>query len=265
MADQPVTDLSSHNPTARFSGLAELYARCRPSYPAEALNFIMAHCGLQRGSIVIDVGSGTGISTRLLSQYGLQVIGIEPNAEMRSQAEAEKLSSDFPPPQYCEGKGEATGLADSMADAVVSAQAFHWLDHDLALREFQRILKPGGWVVLLWNERDNLDAFTAAFSAVIRSAPNAARIEDARAGSGEALLLSPRYHHAFKKIFSHGQSFDEQGMLGRAFSSSYAPRDPETANRFANDLREVFSRFQRDGMVTLRYETSLFLAQHPGL
>src|SRR5205823_2563402 len=159
---------------------AETYARYRPSYPEVALDFIMNHCALRNGSLVIDMGCGTGISSRLFAQRGIRVIGVDPNADMRARAAAEPLPPGIPVPTYCDGRAEATGLPSGQADVVLAAQAFHWFDPDKALREFHRLLKPGGWTVLLWNERDETDPFTAAYGAAFRAVPGAAALEASR-------------------------------------------------------------------------------------
>src|SRR5712691_10919508 len=94
------------DPTARFTGLAELYARSRPGYPAQAVDFVLATCNLRSGSALVDVGCGTGISSRLFAARGLHVIGIEPNADMRARAAAEP----GPVVEYRDGRAESTGL-----------------------------------------------------------------------------------------------------------------------------------------------------------
>jgi SAM-dependent methyltransferase len=249
------------NPTGRFTGLAEVYARCRPDYPAPALDSIMERCGLGPTSLLVDVGCGTGISSRLFARHAVRVIGIEPNAEMRAKAESEVLPAAVPAPVYRAGRAEATGLPEAAADVVLAAQAFHWFDAQAALREFHRILKPGGWAVLLWNERDPADPFTKAYGAVVRSVPDAAAVEEPRGRAGEVLLHSPLFEAAERVVFPHEQSLDEDGLLGRAFSASYAPRDGTAAEAFAAALRAVFEWFQHEGRVVLHYETAVYLAR----
>src|SRR5262249_23551489 len=146
-------DLTPSDGVDRFTGLGEVYSRSRPDYPAAVLDFIMDRCGLHAGSVVADVGSGTGIAARQLAMRGIQVIGIEPNEDMRRQALMRPMPAGVPAPIYQAGQAEATGLPDGCADAIVSAQAFHWFTPDAALKEFHRLLRPDGWVVLMWNER----------------------------------------------------------------------------------------------------------------
>jgi SAM-dependent methyltransferase len=259
-----MSGLSRHNPLGRFRGLAEVYARCRPTYPDAAIHCIMSRCCLGFGSLLVDVGCGTGISSTIFSRRGVEVIGIEPNDEMRRKGEddAARLTLLIYP-TYRAGQAEATGLPDGVADVVLAAQAFHWFNPEKALREFQRILKPGGWVALMWNERDESDPFTAAYGAVIRSTPEAAAVELPRGRAGQTLLVSPLFRDAERLIFPNEQSLDEDGLLGRAFSASYAPKDPQAAEVFAAGLRDVFARFQREQRVVIRYETSLYLSRRP--
>jgi SAM-dependent methyltransferase len=260
-----MSGLSRCNPLERFTGLAGLYAQCRPTYPEPALDFIMSHCGLGRDSLLVDVGCGTGISSRLFAQRAVRVIGIDPNADMRRQAEAETVPPDCPAPEYRDGRGEATGLPAVSADVVLAAQAFHWFEPEAALREFHRVLKPNGWAVLLGYERDERDPLTAAYGAVFRAVPGAAALERERARAGEPLLASPLFQDGQRVVFPHEESLDLDRLLGRAFSASYAPREPEQATAFATALRAAFVRFQHQGQVVLHYETSVYLGRrHAG-
>jgi SAM-dependent methyltransferase len=247
-------------PTTRFTGLADLYARCRPDYPVAALDAIVTRCGLGGATLLVDVGCGTGISSRQFAARGIPVLGIEPNDEMRTRAEAVAVPGGVSP-RYRKGSAEATGLPDGCARAVLAAQAFHWFDADAALREFARILQPDGWVALLWNERDESDTFTAEYGAVIRTAPDAAAIEQPRLRAGEPLLHHPLFCDGERLDFRHEQELDEDGALGRAFSASYAPREPAAAEAFATALRRVFAAHQRGRKVRLVYQTSLYLAR----
>jgi hypothetical protein len=115
--------------------------------------------------------------------------------------------------------------------------------------------------VLLWNERDESDPFTAAFGAVVKAAPEAAAVEVPRSRAGEPLLASPLFTDAERVRFLHDQRLSEEELLGRAFSASYAPRAPEAAAAHADRLRAVFARFQEAGQVVLCYETSVYVGR----
>jgi SAM-dependent methyltransferase len=253
-------DDSPLDPTRRFTGRSELYAKYRPGYPEAAVDYIIKRCVLSQQSVVVDVGCGTGISSRLFAARGLRVIGIEPNAEMREVAQAESAGGKEQV-TYEQGRAEATGLAPAIADAVLAAQAFHWFETNAALSEFHRLLRPDGWAVLMWNERDESDEFTAAYGAVIRTAKGAVAIEGARQRqAGKALLTSSLFREAEKVTFSNEQVLDEAGLLGRAFSASYAPAQADEAARWSEDIKSVFKQFQSDGKASLRYETTVYLA-----
>ena len=139
------------NATSRFSDRVENYVRYRPGYPAEVLRTLNTACGLSPGHVVADIASGTGIWTRMLLENGNPVFGVEPNTVMREAGE--RLLATFPNFTSVAGTAEATTLPDQSVDFVTAAQAAHWFDRERARREFVRILKPGGWLVLLWNER----------------------------------------------------------------------------------------------------------------
>jgi SAM-dependent methyltransferase len=258
-----MSDLSRKNPLGRFSGLADLYARCRPTYPDAAIECIISRCGLRHGaSVMVDIGCGTGISSRLFAERGFYVIGIDPNPEMLRKAITETaLLTLERPPEFRSGQAEATGLADGVADVVLSAQAFHWFKVEAALREIYRILKPNGWVALMWNERDESDPFTSAYGAVVQSTPEAQAIEFPRGRAGEPLLFSPLFVDAERLVFANEQRLNEEGLLGRAFSASYAPKNLPEIDAFAAGLCDVFARFQQDGQVVIHYETSLYLGR----
>jgi SAM-dependent methyltransferase len=253
---------SSHqSPLERFTGLADIYAQYRPTYPDQAIGFILSHCQLKAGSIMVDVGCGTGISTRLFANKGLRMIGIEPNDEMRQQAEKDSKSIGNVSANFLAGQAEATGLENLSVDAVLSAQAFHWFAAEAALKEFHRILKSGGWVILMWNERDDRDRFTAAYSKLMRSLPDTASVEGPRGQAGNALLNSDLFTKRQRLIFPNEQILDELSFLGRAFSTSYVPKEGLLREQFAQSLKSLFSSHQVDGSVIVRYDTSVYIGQ----
>jgi SAM-dependent methyltransferase len=255
-----MSDLSRWNPTGRFTGLSDLYAKHRPGYPDDALDFIIRRCDLNGATTLVDVGCGTGISSRLFAARGIPVIGVDPNDEMRRRAEAVAATSGLAP-VYQAGRAEATGLPDGSAAAVLCAQAFHWFDVEPTLREFHRILRPDGHVVLMWNERDDSDPCTAAYTAVVRTAPENAALEGSRGRAGEPLLSNPLFTDGSRTVFRNQQELDEEGVLGRSFSASYAPREPAAAEVFAEKLRRFFADWQESGKIVLRYETTVYLAR----
>ncbi len=248
-------------PTRRFSGLADAYARFRPSYPAAAIDFVLEWCGLTPESVLVDIGCGTGIASRQFAARGLRVIGIEPNADMRAQARGEPVPAGAPAPEYRDGRAETTGLPPSSADAVLAAQAFHWFDPSATLPEFHRILRPGGWVALLWNTRDNSDVFTAAYGRLVWSLTDRGRTPEMHEDSPAALRRSPLFEAREPATFANEQRLDEDGLLGRAFSASYAPKEPERREAYAAALRRLFHEHARKGFVVLAYRTEVHLAR----
>jgi ubiquinone/menaquinone biosynthesis C-methylase UbiE len=139
------------NATSRFSDRVENYVRYRPGYPPEVMMALKAECGLSPNHLIGDIASGTGNWTRRLLENGNRVFGVEPNTEMR--AAGERLLAGFPNFTSVAGTAEETTLADQSVDFVTAAQAAHWFDREKARREFVRVLKPQGWLALLWNER----------------------------------------------------------------------------------------------------------------
>lgn len=147
-----------------FTRQAGFYALARPGYPDALIRALMAQAGVAAGELAVDVGAGTGISSRCLARHGLRVVAVEPNAAMRAEAAADARI------EWCAGTFEATGLPAAGADWVVAAQSFHWAEPRRALPEMARILKPGRWFTVFWNDRDTeASPLLAETLAIIRS------------------------------------------------------------------------------------------------
>ncbi|MCE9533202.1 MAG: methyltransferase domain-containing protein [Planctomycetes bacterium] len=244
-----------HNPLGRFDGLGATYARHRPSYPAQAINWVVEKI-TDRARPVADIGAGTGILSRLLVERGLRVIGIEPNESMRDQAGFNDLI------EYRSGQAEATHLESASVAAVVAAQTFHWCDAGPALQEFHRILIPNGWVTLMWNDADLGDPFSAGFWRILRQGtPEPEIVARPHHLAGEPLLVHPLFQQGEVRTTPNVQEMDEEGLLGRAFSASFAPKECGASQRFADQLRALCRQHERDGRVRLRYRTILYQAR----
>ena len=246
-------------PTERFSSRVDDYARYRPSYPPPALELLQQRCGLVPGAVVADLGSGTGILTELLLERGAEVFAVEPNERMRAAAEAQ-LGHE-PRFHSVAGSAEATTLAPGSVDLLVAGQAFHWFDPRRARSEALRVLRPGAWGALLWNERPpEATAFLADYEALLkRHAPEYTRITASRADPG----TMREFLGAAMEVgtFANEQVLDFEGLRGRLMSSSYAPEpgSPDYEPMIAL-LREVFARHERDGRITMPYSTLVYFA-----
>lgn len=256
-------DPVQHNPVGRFEGLASIYDRYRPDYADSAIHYILSRAELNVGDCIADVGCGTGISSRLMARYGLKVVGVEPNADMRRQAQAAAgpAESDL---IYREGRAEATGLPANSVDGVLAAQAFHWFSPAESLPEFIRILKPGRWIILIWNEPDRYDPATREYMRLLEEhspEPEVARRVQSR--TGDVLLTWPALQQADRVEFTHAQRLDRPSLQGRALSASYAPKDPEARSRFCQSLDMLFDQFQSKGEFKLHYRTPVYSARKP--
>ena len=224
----------------RFSSRVADYVRYRPGYPDALIGLLRDGCGLQPQHCVADIGSGTGLLSKLFLQSGNFVYGVEPNPEM-SGAAAEFLAS-YPRFASVCGSAEMTTLADRCVEFITVGQAFHWFERIAARREFLRILKPGGWLVVAWNDRRiGETAFGRDYEdLLVRYGTDYTAVKDAypETPDMETFFGSSK----FKRFeLANFQEFDFEGLAGRVRSSSYAPKEGE--RRFSpmmEALRELF-------------------------
>jgi ubiquinone/menaquinone biosynthesis C-methylase UbiE len=245
------------DPLTRFSNRAENYALHRPGYPAGILEILKLECGLTSDSAIADVGSGTGILSELFVKNGNRVFAIEPNSAMRSIAERRFEGSE----QFVSihATAESTTLEDRSVDFVIAAQAFHWFDRARARKEFARILKPAGWVVLIWNERllDSSPFLRLYEALLLRYGTDYQKVRHERVTGDIAEFFFPQ---TFKlNTLENAQHFDFASLKGRLLSSSYTP-EPEHPNfkPMLAELEEIFHANQKAGMVSFEYETKIY-------
>ncbi len=246
------------DPKARFSDRVDDYVKYRPRYGREVVETLSAACGLESRHVIADVGCGTGFSAEPFLQNGNHVIGIEPNREMREAGE--RYLANYPQFEMREGSAENTGLPDESVDFVVAGQAFHWFPRDETRAEFVRILRPDGWVVLIWHDR-SIDAspFLIAYEDFLqRHAVDYQQVVHRQVAKRDVLgqFFAPQEVELI--TLRSGQHLDFDGLRGRLLSSSYVPREGPVADAMLAELPALFSAHQHAGHVDFEYDTKIF-------
>ncbi len=247
----------AQNNTTRFSNRVADYVAYRPGYPESIVDFLENDYGLEKGDLIADIGSGTGISSALFLKRGYRVTGIEPNKEMREKSVA--LLGGDPGFNAVDSTAENTQLPGRSVDAIIAGQAFHWFDRDKARQEFSRILKPGGVVALIWNERLTAGEFEGEYDElIVRHAIDYVKV-DHRNIDLEKIKVFFDPAAVELKIFPNHQDFDFNGLEGRLLSSSYMPAKNEPGyEAMSTDLRALFDRYQENGVIRINYDTKVF-------
>lgn len=252
---------SSRDPKERFSSRVDAYVAARPRYPQEVVDHLKDAIKFTRAWTVADVGSGTGISTELFLQNGNTVFAVEPNAAMRGAAE--NLLAKYPNFRSIDGSAEATTLMKNSIDLVVAAQAFHWFDIEATRKEFIRLLRPGGWALLMWNDRK------------LTGSPFLEAYEKLLVDFGTDYLKVRHNNISSEKFaeffqtggsqsagFENQQTLDFEGLRARVLSSSYMPpAEHPTHGAMLAALRALFEAHQENGQITIEYETTLTYGQ----
>lgn len=252
--------MPASNATSRFSDRVENYVRYRPDYPSEALAVLQSECGLVPGHGIADIASGTGIWTRHLLLNGNPVFGIEPNTEMRQAGE--RLLAAFSNFTSVAGTAEATTLPDRSVDFVTSAQAAHWFDRKRARQEFARILKPDGWLALLWNERlTDSTPFLRGYEQLLSAyGTDYGDVRHERTTDAINEFFDPAPFQ--QRVYRMQQEFDYSGMEGRLLSSSYAPPAGHAKHEpMLRELKRLFEGNAVAGRVAVDYKTRVYFGR----
>ena len=248
----PVSD-----PKTRFSDRVDNYVRYRPGYPHAVLELLRRECGLTPDAMVADIASGTGLLTRMLLENGNRVFGVEPNLEMRQAGE--RLLFGYHKFVSVDGTAEATTLADHSIDLVTAAQAAHWFDPPKARREFVRILKPGGWCALIWNDRrtDSTPFLRAYEQLVLTYGTDYKQVRSEQFTATIDSFFAPSKFTTH--VFEMRQEFDYPGLEGRLLSSSYVPQEGHPDYKaMLKQLRTIFEEFKVEGKVAFEYNTGVY-------
>jgi SAM-dependent methyltransferase len=249
------------NSTERFSSRVENYVKYRPGYPSAIINFLAGECSLSPATVVADIGSGTGKLTELFLKNGNVVFGVEPNEPMR--AAAEKWLRAYPKFRSVAATAEDTTLVGHSVGLITAGQAFHWFDRNKTRREFQRILAPRGWVVLIWNDRKtDASPFLKAYDQLLET--YATDYKAVNHKNVDATVIGSFFGaNSFSRVtFPNEQRFNFDGLRGRLLSSSYSPETGHPKHApMLRALRQIFDKHQRNGEVVLACDTAVYYGQ----
>lgn len=248
---------------SRFSNRVENYARYRPGYPPAVIDILRSDCGLTEASIIADVGSGTGILSELFLKNGNQLFGIEPNAAMRGAAE--RFLTPYANFVSIDAVAERTSLQPGSVDFITAGQAFHWFAREKTRKEFVRILKPAGWVVIIWNERRlHSTPFLRDYeSLLLRYGTDYQKVRHENVAGEMATFFGPDTFSL--KSLENLQHFNFESLKGRLCSASYTPEpgDPDF-DPMLSKLKEIFDLNKSGGTVTFEYDTRVYYGHLTG-
>jgi SAM-dependent methyltransferase len=249
-----------HNSTTRFSNRVEQYVKYRPSYPKEIIPFLEKNVGLNSSFIIADIGSGTGISTKLFLDNGNKVFAIEPNNDMRKKAE--ELLRRYDLFISINGTAEHTTLADASIDMIVAGQAFHWFDAAKTKIEFRRISKPHTYCILIWNERLVVSGFEKAYEQLLFDYATDYKEVDHKNVSEQKIAEFFSPNDFLLKTFPNKQVFDFEGVKGRLLSSSYAPDETHpNFHSMIDTLQKLFDEYKVNNNIQFNYETKVYIGK----
>jgi len=244
----------------RFSDRVEDYLLYRPGYPAEIGVMLAKEHGLNSSSVVADLGSGTGLLAELFLDCGCKVVGVEPNGAMRDAGD--RRLTRFERFRSVEGSAEATGLPDACVDFAVAGQAYHWLNQARTAGEIRRILKPGGQVVLVWNDRRTTTTpFLVGYEEMRRRFALDYKELNHRRMQPEAIRSALGVEELLLYTFDNTQILNKEALAGRVRSSSYgpAPEHPQF-EAMMSEVERLFELYSFNGMVTIEYDTLVYVA-----
>ncbi|MFM9874232.1 MAG: class I SAM-dependent methyltransferase [Fimbriimonadaceae bacterium] len=246
------------NPISRFTGKAQAYASGRPIYPQKTLTELIESSGLSRSANVYDLGAGTGLFTELLLYHFHHVTLIEPNYEMASTA-SERLPKNRITIQN--QHAESFVAAPNSIDIITAAQAFHWFDRTKANVHWKSMLKPSGFVALIWNERTTESPFAKEISNLLNEMTKRdPKNPPPQEGSDQEILNF--FSQAELKTTTHSTPLTKQELINLVLSRSYAPNKADADyNSIVEKVQSIFQSHQVNQSVNLPYQTKLLIGQ----
>ncbi|MDQ1454022.1 MAG: hypothetical protein QOK38_3888 [Acidobacteriaceae bacterium] len=253
-----------HSHTERFSGRVQAYVAYRPRFPRGIVTFLREHGALTERAVVADVGAGTGMLAEIFLEAGHRVIAVEPNDEMLEVCRV--LAAHEPALEVVQGSAEATTLPDASLDLIAVGRAMHWFDWPRAHREFQRILRPDGWVLVATNgHRDSGAAVSNRLSEILRTWRTDSAEADTRRDFNDRLREFLDTSNWQRTTLHHSMTIDFATLMGYAESLSAIPRPGERGyDGMVAELRAVFEEYQWEGLLATPLACQLFLGRPRG-
>jgi len=242
------------DPVAIFTNRVADYVLYRPGYPKGIIDLLRTECQLRPISQLADIGSGTGNLAKIFLENGNHVFGVEPNPEMRRAAE--KILAHYPNFNSIDGRAETTGLDSCSIDFITIGQAFHWFATEETKKEFNRILRVDGWVVIFYNALRTNTPFTVAYAQF-----NHKYLGDKDPGEKHPDIYSPFFgegRFTGKILDGVTQRLTFEGLVGRVKSRVNSPQECEDMyQEMMKALRGIFDRHHQDGKVLIDYNTQV--------
>jgi ubiquinone/menaquinone biosynthesis C-methylase UbiE len=246
--------LTAIDPTQRFSNRVESYRLHRPGYPSAIAELLAQECGLDSESVIADIAAGTGLLTEIFLAHGFNVIAVEPNQQMREACAT--LITQYPHLNCVEGTAESTGLHGHSTDLITVGQAMHWFDLERTRNEFVRILKPGGWCAIIYNNRRMTgDPFHEGYEQIlIDHGTDYSTVRDSHLDEDRlAAFFAP--NAMCSATFKTAQHLTVDGLMGRVLSSSYMPQPGHARyEEMSRSVESHFAEHETGGHVRMEYD-----------
>ena len=239
----------------RFTSRVSDYAQSRPTYPLDCIKYLLRK-GINKNSIIADIGSGTGILSKLLINEVKEIFMVEPNAAMRDYSKI--YLSNNQNCNFIDANAENTTLKNHSIDAIVVAQAFHWFDIEKCKIEFNRILKPNSNIFLIWNNRLTNTPFLQKYDEILKNLSiDYNKVNHQNLSKKEFDLFFDNNWE--KQCFDNYQIFNFEQFIKRVFSSSYTPNKEDSSyTSFYNAIKNLFNEENSNGYVRFNYTTEIY-------